>query len=77
MTTTHIPKGGMCTTCANGSKACADLQFASMRPIQRYPDGITAVKCTGHSAPAAAPPLCISCGARNHPLPDGSLPCGH
>ena len=77
MTTSHIPKGGMCTTCANGSKACADLQFASMQPIQRYPDGITAVKCTGHSAHAAAPPLCISCGARNHPLPDGSLPCGH
>ncbi|WP_242609881.1 hypothetical protein [Comamonas thiooxydans] len=48
-----------------------------MPPIQRYPDGITAVKCTAHSAPAAAPPLCISCGARNHPLPDGSLPCGH
>ena len=77
MSTTHIPKGGMCTTCTNGSKACADLQFESMPPIQRYPDGITAVKCTSHSAPAAQPPLCISCSARNFPLPDGSLPCGH
>lgn len=77
MTTTHIPKGGMCATCTNGSKACADLQFASMQPVKHYPDGITAVKCTSHCTAAAAPPLCIGCGARNHPLPDGSLPCGH
>ena len=77
MTTTHIPKGGMCATCTNGSNACADLPFANMQPVKHYPDGITAVKCTGHSAPVGLPPICISCGARNHPLPDGGLPCGH
>lgn len=25
----------------------------------------------------AQPPMCISCGARNHPNEDGGLPCGH
>lgn len=28
-------------------------------------------------APPAEPPLCIGCGARNHPNEDGGLPCGH
>lgn len=25
----------------------------------------------------ADPPLCLGCGARNHPDADGGLPCGH
>lgn len=25
----------------------------------------------------ATPPLCLGCGARNHPDDHGALPCGH
>lgn len=78
MMTSHIPKGSMCTSCSRGSSACAGLPFHSMQPIQRYQDGTTAVKCVNHQPTnATSPPVCLSCGARNHPLEDGSLPCGH
>ena len=81
MSTSHQPKGSMCTTCTNGSEACAALPFEAMQVIKTYPDGVKAVKCSSHEPAAPAevtPPLqCLGCGAWNHKLPDGSLPCGH
>lgn len=78
MSSTHIPKGSMCTSCSNASQACGQRDFQQMRVLKTYPDGTQAVQCTAHQQAAAPPaPLCLGCGARHHHLPDGSLPCGH
>ncbi|MGJ8515289.1 hypothetical protein R84865_002237 [Carnimonas sp. R-84865] len=42
----HQPKGSMCLACARHRDDCSKLDFARMRPITRYPDGVIAVKCT-------------------------------
>ena len=58
------PKGSMCMGCRNGSAACGQLDFGSMPVIKVYPDGVKAVKCSGHLAAQQAPARrCISCGA--------------
>lgn len=41
----HQPKGGMCVNCAQANKDCSSKDFASMKPIKTYPDGVKAVKC--------------------------------
>lgn len=46
------PKGSMCMGCSNGSAACGQRDFGSMPVIQVYPDGVKAVKCSGHLAAA-------------------------
>ena len=74
------PKGSMCMACSNGSAACAGRDFDSMPVIQDYPDGVMAVKCSGHRAAQPAPPKrCISCGAVAPALLEEGqgLPCGH
>ncbi len=45
---THQPKGSMCISCGNANASCASRPFASMPVIKTYPDGVKAVKCTGH-----------------------------
>lgn len=74
------PKGSMCMACSNGSAACAGRDFGSMPVIQVYPDGVKAVKCSGHRAAQPAPARrCISCGALApaHLEEGQGLPCGH
>jgi len=72
----------MCTSCANPSAACADLPFASMPVIKRYPDGVLAVKCSRHTAEPAQERQCLGCGVLHPYNADGTpvgeaLPCGH
>ena len=45
---THQPKGSICMSCCNGSAACAELPYSTMPVVQAYPDGVEAVKCSGH-----------------------------
>ncbi|MGJ8523353.1 hypothetical protein R84981_002050 [Carnimonas sp. R-84981] len=42
----YQPKGSMCLACARHRDDCSSLEFARMRPITKYPDGVIAVKCT-------------------------------
>lgn len=74
------PKGSMCMGCSNGGAACGQRDFDSMPVIQVYPDGVKAVKCSGHLAAQPAPARrCISCGAEapSHLEEGQGLPCGH
>lgn len=76
---THQPKGSMCMGCSNGGQGCAKLPFSTMPVIKVYPDGVKAVKCSGHQAAAVPTRRCISCGTAAPPvLAEGQgLPCGH
>lgn len=72
------PKGSMCMGCSNGSAACGQLDFGSMPVIQVYPDGVKAVKCSGHRAVKPPPPRrCIHCHAEapTHLEEGESPPC--
>lgn len=73
------PKGSMCMSCSNGSAACGQRDFGSMPVIQVYPDGVKAVKCSGHGAAQPAPARrCIHCSAPApaHLEEGESPPCG-
>lgn len=73
------PKGSMCMACSKGSAACGQLDFSSMPVIQVYPDGVKAVKCSGHRASQPAPPRrCIHCHAEApaHLEEGEGPPCG-
>ena len=75
----HQPKGSMCMACSNGSAACGQRDFSSMPVIQVYPDGVKAVKCSGHRAAQPAPARhCIHCHAEApaHLEEGESPPCG-
>lgn len=39
------PKGSLCMACADSGKDCSGKDFASMKPVKVYPDGVKAVKC--------------------------------
>lgn len=75
------PKGSMCMSCSNGSAACAQLPFSTMPTIQVYPNGVKAVKCSGHRSGPPKPALarrCIHCGAPapSHLEEGEGPPCG-
>lgn len=42
---THIPKGSMCCNCIHGSRDCSFLDFAAMKVVKTYPDGVKVVIC--------------------------------
>lgn len=66
--------------CSNNSAACGQRDFGSMPVIKVYPDGVKAVKCSGHGAALPAPARrCMSCGAAAPALLEEGqgLPCGH
>ena len=42
-----IPKGGMCVNCIFGARDCSGLDFASMKVVKTYDDGVSVVVCDG------------------------------
>lgn len=79
-TTTHQPKGSMCSNCGNASAQCKALPFASMPVVKTYTDGVKAVKCSNHAPEVGTELLpCLSCGGVHERLPDGTVidGCGH
>lgn len=47
---TYIPKGSMCTACANIHKDCSGLPFARMPKVKEF-DHFTVVICTEFRKP--------------------------
>ena len=43
---THMPKGGMCTTCEKLNTNCSKFEFENMPVIRTTGNGTRIVKCT-------------------------------